>query len=910
MREKLNPDLYSFLRGALGYLGGAVAGFLFIYLADKLGLTGWLFDSIDETQTFLQILALPLIAGFVLALGGGILGGIGGWVLASNISTSRRLRLAMGSGVAFAASMSLLLMVFLILTSFIALYNNFTTDRIEQYGILFGLFGLVFGLFTGLIQAFTTVRLRHTWRVILGASLGFALGGVVMGLLIRWVNPTAGLQTYPILTTLVLLLALASPYIFGGGALGLVYSRLARRVTQAGEPVESIQSPTWQIVIVAVLAVLIIAPILNLLDDVTRFLTINSANTQTQIAPVTVGVGWSDAQTYTPQAGEYRPELDAGARVTVTGQDQAEHQAWCSSQGVIHYQGGGGPEEQIPYPGCSSAPAITLGADGRAHLVWYTQEIRDTNGVTRAASSLVESIRGAEGWSEAAIAAQTQGEAYPSLSSDPQGNLYLVWAEPAESEDLFMAIQENYQCSEEELSAVELAGLESTLMGDFRPAGTEVPYCRNQFERILYTPNPDAAYSDQPVLPNGAFDLVADIVGGAEYEALFTVMQYMDSSTPPSPGTILAEAVADLYRQVKANPEQYPRGMTVRIMLGNYPVFSDFNWGSQVMSVIADLKAAGVEKMVDEEIGWRIEVANFPGTYPHSHTKFLIVDGKTSGSLGFNYSYLHFSKDHPSGKGDDLFDLGMVVVGPVSQDMISHYDDMWEGADIIHCEDLSLADGEWERTCQEEQGIADHVPEVLRAYLPPEGDSNAFSLYRNSVFNEADEFIEGSLAAASESIDIMQANFSLDLHCLINLFLPGVCTLEDALPFMNALLESVEENNTRVRVIMENANSYGLENRVTAMVIYPELERRGLADLVELRFFNGRIHAKATLIDEALLIIGSQNMHYSAWGEGGGLGEHNVTTSDPQAIAEFKRLFDFKWQAAIPFEEAEYATKE
>ena len=126
------------------------------------------------------------------------------------------------------------------------------------------------------------------------------------------------------------------------------------------------------------------------------------------------------------------------------------------------------------------------------------------------------------------------------------------------------------------------------------------------------------------------------------------------------------------------------------------------------------------------------------------------------------------------------------------------------------------------------------------------------------------------------------------------------------MPYIDSILESVEENHTHVRVIMENANSYGLENRVTASVLYPELASRGLEDLVELRFFNGRVHAKSGLIDDSLLIIGSQNYQYSAWGKGGGLGENNITTSDPRAIAEYKAMFETKWQEAIPVQDAEY----
>ena len=200
----------------------------------------------------------------------------------------------------------------------------------------------------------------------------------------------------------------------------------------------------------------------------------------------------------------------------------------------------------------------------------------------------------------------------------------------------------------------------------------------------------------------------------------------------------------------------------------------------------------------------------------------------------------------------------------------------------------------------------DHVPEVLRAYLPPDGDTNAFSLYRSNMFNEADDFIAASLARSTDSIDLITANFSLDIYCLIHLLAPGFCSLADSMPYIDAILEAVEKNNTHVRVIMENANSYGLENRVTAMVIYPELVRRGLEDQVELRFFNGRVHSKSVLIDDELLIIGSQNFHYSAWGKDGGLGENMITTNDSHAIAEYKALFEYKWQEAVPIEEAEY----
>jgi cardiolipin synthase A/B len=86
-----------------------------------------------------------------------------------------------------------------------------------------------------------------------------------------------------------------------------------------------------------------------------------------------------------------------------------------------------------------------------------------------------------------------------------------------------------------------------------------------------------------------------------------------------------------------------------------------------------------------------------------------------------------------------------------------------------------------------------------------------------------------------------------------------------------------------------------------------ELKRRGLDQYVELRFYNGKVHAKSTLVDGELLMIGSMNMHYSSWGPNA-LAEYVVTTDNPQAIQEYQRMFESKWVDAVPFDEAEFNT--
>jgi phosphatidylserine/phosphatidylglycerophosphate/cardiolipin synthase-like enzyme/MFS family permease len=902
-----NPDLRNFLTGALGYLTGLLGAVLFVILVSRVGLVGWLIGLIDESQVLVQVIAKPIIAGLMLALAGALLGGLGGRVLASILGVPHRRRQVIGSAVAFGVTFSLLTFVYLLLLGFIGIYNNFTANLIDQYVLVFGLFGLVFGLLTGVLQALMSLRLRDTWRLILSSTLGFTLGGMVMGLLVDLANPTSGYRTAPVLTWIVLVLALAAPFAVGGGALGQTYGRLARRAAEKGEPPEAVQPSGWQTGIVAVIGLLGVAWFLGVVDHITDFVTINEGNTQTVITRETVGVQWSDPQPYSGGI-EFPPaESNGEMHASLTGPDGSIHSAWCAADGAIQYQLDSGSVESITFPACSGTPALALGSDGQPHVVWYATEIRDATGVTRSDSLLVESIRTPDGWSEASIVARTPAEAVPVLSADADGNLLLVWQDADQNK--FSATQAAYMCDSGELSYVEEAGLQSILAGGTRPDQDALPYCDNEFRRFIYTPNPEPAFSSETATPDGAFDkLSADIARLAKYEVLFSTMQYEPSTSPPSPGNVLARGVAELYQSVKANPQDYPRGMTVRILLGNYPVTSTLEWGSQIQDAISDFRAAGVEKMVDPEIGWRLEVANFPGTYPHSHTKFVVIDGKLVTGAGFNYGYLHLPKDHPSGKGYDLLDIGMSIDGPVAQDAISVYDDMWEGSDEVTCADFYPADGsDWQDTCEAKAGVADHVPEVMRYYLPPEKSDHAYSLYRNSVFKESDDFIVAALSSAKERIGVTQANFSLELVCMINLIFPDYCTFEDALPWMDAMVESIQANHTRMRVIMETANSNGLENRVSGQVLMDELKRRGLEDLVELRFYDGKIHTKTVLIDDKLLIVGSQNLHYSAWGQRG-LNEYNLATTSPQAIAEYEKFFETKWEQSIPFEEAEYAS--
>ena len=64
---------------------------------------------------------------------------------------------------------------------------------------------------------------------------------------------------------------------------------------------------------------------------------------------------------------------------------------------------------------------------------------------------------------------------------------------------------------------------------------------------------------------------------------------------------------------------------------------------------------------------------------------------------------------------------------------------------------------------------------------------------------------------------------------------------------------------------------------------------------------------KSALIDQQLLIVGSQNFHYSSFAPGGLL-EFVAATDSQTAIEEYKKMFGFCWQQAISSDETLWPT--
>ena len=579
------------------------------------------------------------------------------------------------------------------------------------------------------------------------------------------------------------------------------------------------------------------------------------------------------------------------------------HAAWCGVDGQVKYRADETLTKTIPSPACLNRPALGQDADEVIHVLWHANQAELPSGAVVDSNLIYESRLISDAWTTPTIVNLSAPSAQPAISTSADGTLHLVWDDLQEGTGrVNYANFRVYECSQADLNEQGQLALAVAQSGDYRPTDDLVPFCHNQFDSLLILPKADPAYSDNPPTLNGAFDDVSALIQSARYEVLLSTMWYETDDTGTSPGVVLAEGVKKLYDQVKANPDQYPRGMTVRILLDNPPEFALSRLVTQVWNVFQHMRYAGLTIMDDPEIGWKVEVANYSGSLPHGHTKIVIIDGKTAVAAGFNFQHKHQSKDHPSGKGKDDYDLGLQMTGPVAQVTQLSFDDLWSGSNRITCPDLDSDSSFWWISCKRELATAEHVPEVKKYYLA-EANANAFALHRTEKFNESDVTVPKTVSSAQETLDVLQVNFTLKMICDLNLLFE-VCDFRDALSYMQAMMEAIETNQVKTRVLIKSGAIEAVESNIAVTEFREVLEARGLSHLVEFRYFNDSVHAKAVLIDNQFLLVGSQNFHYSAFGDSA-LTEFNIGTDDPDAIAAFQRFFEYHWERGdpIPYEE-------
>ena len=778
--ELQRPILYTAL--ALG--AGMAVGFLLTYLILISPIIDWIVGLIDPLQVPIKIvIGLFLFLGSI-GLGGALAGAWGGLAISRFSEATTRTHFVWRGALSFFVAHALLALPTVALVAFASFFNQDIDVSWTKLPRLMLLIGILYGLVAGLLFGLLTAGLKRFLWVTLAAIAGFGLGGLLLGYILRF---AADWQS----GWLRLLAVMVGFFLFGavgGAALAFVYKRYQ------SENLFLPDSTLWKAVRVGLaifLALVGAFAIYNIFD----LITIVRPPLAEQLALPTVSTHW----------------LPAGDEIPATAVPVAAGDAACENNAVVLPEGGALVAKPDWAP-CYEPPLLAKDSDGVRHAVWYTDQVQRVEGVPLSSHFIVESVETTAGWSAPAILAETLNRTAPVVSSDPDQTLYVNWEGRDEIRTLSMT---PYRCAELPGGDIAQAVYAVVRQERHRPAGDPVTFCQNRFERLHFTPNPKAP--DQPFedTPLGAFDTVADMVTEAHYEVLFVTMQWDAPSDVISPGDTLTLAIADLYRKVKDNPQLYPRGMTVRILLGNLPETAVFSFADQMHHVATDLRDAGVDRAEDPSIGWKLEVANYLGNLPHAHSKFLVVDGRTAVAAGFNYSYLHLEEDYPSDLALGMTDMGIQMTGPIAQTVMAAYDDLWLNSESVTCLTRPpFSPLLFSLLCGSRPSEVWHVPEVLRFYpVEEETEYSAFALHHTYRHLESDEALLAAMGAAQETIDLFEVNFSLNTPCLVLAQVSDICNSEDfATPYMIALRDAVLENDVKVRVMMEESAMNGIEN--------------------------------------------------------------------------------------------------
>lgn len=420
--------------------------------------------------------------------------------------------------------------------------------------------------------------------------------------------------------------------------------------------------------------------------------------------------------------------------------------------------------------------------------------------------------------------------------------------------------------------------------------------CGNRFEGLLHFPQADPAYSTQPRTPHGGFDLLETQLRGTRRELLIANMIWDDG--PDAPGAEVARAIAALRRDVAEHPERHPDGLTVRVMLGNsIRLDALLDPSASAYSAARHLLAAGVPLTGDTVPGWRLEIANYAYSLPHSHVKLVVQDGETVLAGGFNISFYHLPADAPGGHGLDLTDLALRVRGPVARNAVAAFQDGWALSHLLTCRTEPTPDT-LRRDCTFSRPTSP-LPPVWTAPAPAAGQARVYPLYRRNGYTGADETVVALFGAAHSSIDVMQSQVSGTLGCIGALFEENGCPPALQLPVWQAAAQAIRERGVTLRLLLDYDPLLQAETLAFLRGLRAELAPLGLADHVQARWYGtaGGLHTKAALIDGRMLTVGSQNLHHSSFGRLG-LGEYTLATSDPGAVSEYARMFAFEWARA------------
>ncbi|GGL93788.1 phospholipase [Deinococcus aerolatus] len=412
--------------------------------------------------------------------------------------------------------------------------------------------------------------------------------------------------------------------------------------------------------------------------------------------------------------------------------------------------------------------------------------------------------------------------------------------------------------------------------------------CGNAFGGYLRTPRS----VDTPL---DAFEITAGQIVGARSEVLLTNMEW--HAGPGHPGWSFAQAAATLYGRVRTDPAAYPQGMTVRVLLGGFPDLINPDGRTQPLALLGDLLRLGVP-MQDDRVGWQLSLLNYR-YLPHSHVKLHVIDGQDLTVAGYNYTNWHLPGTEPGGQ--DLHDLGLRMTGPVAQSGVAVFDDLWRHSLQLRCP-AGVTRAEAEAQCQMTPPDPVTHPAAARRAVPT-GNSRAFMLYRRPGDDAADRAHLALLGAAKRQLDLQQADFGPTPGCWGAYLNPQGCGPDSWPVYLSAVLQAIGRG-VQVRLLTVDYGVGAPANRSGVTLLRQALRRRGLEDRFQARYTTFKMHAKALTVDRRVVVTGSMNFHFSAWGQLG-LAEAALATNDPAAVAEQEARFERVWNTgsrAVPEE--------